>query len=260
VLIIAFIRAGCVFACPYNAGSVREFTADVADHASVLAGMLFFLVTRIFVLILSIALGLQGQNTASKDARADTKGIPPRAAPGDYQSQAQAGTVTIAAEFTGHSFPTAEGPLTSEDYIAVETALFGPAGSQLKISAENFSLRVNGKKTPLPSQPYGLTVPSLKDPEWIPPEPPAPKSKSSIGGGDQGAGDSNLPPAPVKIPIPVQRAMAQRVQKASLPEGDRALPQAGLIFFQYRGKDKNLQSIELLYDGPGGKATLNLRR
>jgi hypothetical protein len=167
--------------------------------------------------------------------------------------------VTIAAEFTGHSLPTLEGPLTTEDYVAVETALFSPGGAQVKISAEDFSLRINGKKTPMPSQPYGLVVASLKDPEWAPPEQAATKSKSSISGGGQGQGDSNMPPAPVKIPIAVQRAMAHRVQKASLPEGDRALPQAGLIFFQYRGKDKNLQSIELLYDGPAGKATLKLR-
>src|SRR3954452_17274972 len=186
--------------------------------------MQFFQTPRTLVLILSTILCLQGQNTPTKDAHAETKGIPPRAAASDYQSHAQAGTVTIAAEFTGHSIPTLEGPLTSEDYVAVETALFGPVGTQMKISAENFSLRVNGKKGSLPSQPYGLIITSLKDPEWVPPEPPAPKSKSSIGAGGQGAGDANSPPAPVKIPIPVQRAMAQRVQKSSLPEGDRALP------------------------------------
>jgi hypothetical protein len=53
--------------------------------------------------------------------------------------------------------------------------------------------------------------------------------------------------------------MAQRVQKASLPEGDRALPQAGLIFFQYRGKAQGIHSIELIYAGPAGKATLTLQ-
>ena len=189
----------------------------------------------------------------------EAKGIPARAAPADYQSQAQAGEVTIAAEFAGHSVPTLEGPLNTEDYVAIETALFGPAGARLIISAGDFSLRVNGKKTSLASQPYGLIVGSLKDPEWVPPEPPAPKSKTSLGGGGQGQGESNEPPAPVKIPIAVQRAMAQRVQKASLPEGDRALPQAGLIFFQYRGRITNLQSIELIYDGPAGKAIQKLQ-
>jgi hypothetical protein len=219
--------------------------------------MQLFHTMRTAALILSAGLCLQGQNTPGKEAQKEGKGIPPRATPGDYQSQGRAGAVTIAAEFTGHSLPTFEGPLTTEDYVGVETALFGPAGAHLKISAEDFSLRVNGKKTPLASQPYGLTFRSLKDPEWVPPEPPAQKSKSSLGTGGQGQDDST--PAPVKIPVPVQRAMAQRVQRASLPEGDRPLPQAGLIFFEYHGKAKSLHSIELLYDGPAGKATLKLQ-
>ena len=53
--------------------------------------------------------------------------------------------------------------------------------------------------------------------------------------------------------------MAQRVQKAALPIGDRSLPQAGLIFFQYRGKAQSIRSVELIYAGPDGKATLALQ-
>ena len=219
--------------------------------------MQLFNAMRIGVLIVSTGTCIQGQS--SNDAQTEAKGIPARTTPADYQSQAQAGTVTIAAEFAGHSLPTLEGPLNTEDYVAVETALFGPTGARLIISARDFSLRVNGKKTPLASQPYGLVVGSLKDPEWVPPDPPAPKSKTSLGGGGQGQGESKDPPAPVKVPVAVQRAMAQRVQKASLPEGDRSLPQAGLIFFPYRGKITNLQPIELIYDGPAGKAIQKLQ-
>jgi hypothetical protein len=219
--------------------------------------MRLFQALRILIPILSIELCLEGQSPAGKDTPTESKGIPPRVAPSDYQHQTQAGSITIAAEFTGHSLPTLEGPLTTEDFVAVETALFGPPGAQLQMAATDFSLRVNGKKTPLPSQPYGLIASSLRDPEWIPPEAPPAKSKSSIGSGGQN--DSNLPPAPVKIPVPLQRAMAQRAQKASLPEGNRTLPQAGLIFFPYRGKEKSLQTVELIYEGPAGKATLKLR-
>jgi hypothetical protein len=53
--------------------------------------------------------------------------------------------------------------------------------------------------------------------------------------------------------------MQQRVQKTALPEGDRALPQAGLIFFPYRGKVDKIRSIELVYAGPAGTATLALQ-
>ena len=53
--------------------------------------------------------------------------------------------------------------------------------------------------------------------------------------------------------------MAQRVQKASLAEGDRDLPRAGLLFFQYRGKSKDIHAIELIYNGAAGQATLALQ-
>jgi len=218
------------------------------------------LALRIVVLIAAIGTCLQGQNTQTTDAQIEAKGMPPRAAPADYQVQAQAGTVTVAAEFTGHSVPTLQGALSTEDYVVIETGFFGSPGARIKLSAGDFALRINGKKAPLPSQPYGLVVGSVKDPEFEPAGPSASKSKtnlSSSGKGEQG--DANTPPAPVQIPIGVQRAMAQRVQKAALPEGDRTLPVAGLIFFQYRGKTQGIHSIELIYAGPTGKATLTLQ-
>jgi hypothetical protein len=202
----------------------------------------------------------QGQDTPAKGAPIEAKGLPPRATPADYQAQTKAGAVTIAAEFAGHSVPTAQGPLTTEDFVVVEMALFGAPDARMKISADDFSLRINGKKAPLPSLPYGMILSSVKDPEWVPPEQAKSKSKGGLstgGNGDQA--DSNAPPPPVKIPIEVQRAMAQRVQKATLPEGDRTLPQAGLIYFQYRGKTQGIHSVELIYDGPAGKATLALQ-
>jgi hypothetical protein len=52
--------------------------------------------------------------------------------------------------------------------------------------------------------------------------------------------------------------MEVRVEKAALPEGDRALPEAGLIFFQYRGKENGINSVELIYTGPAGKAIVPL--
>jgi hypothetical protein len=186
--------------------------------------------------------------------------MPPRVSPADYQAQAQVGAVTVAAEFRGHSVPTLQGTLSTEDYVVIETGLFGSPGARIKLSSDDFSLRINGKKTPLPSQPSGLAVGSVKDPEWEPPAPAASKSKTSLGGGGKSEqGEANAPPAPVRIPIGVQRAMAQRVQKVSLPEGDRTLPQAGLIFFPYRGKTQSIHSIELIYAGPAGRATLTLQ-
>jgi hypothetical protein len=201
--------------------------------------------------------GVCAQEAQSNDAQArEAKGIPPRATPADYQAHAQAGTVSIAGEFTGHSIATPEAIYSTEDYVVVEVGLFGPPESHLKLSFEDFSLRINGKKMPLPAQPYGLVFKSLKDPEFEPPSSES-KSKTSIGSG--GAGQGDPAPAPVHMPIGMERAMEQRVQKASLPEGERPLPEAGLIFFPHHGKIDSIHSIELMYAGPGGKATLTLQ-
>ena len=209
-------------------------------------------------LLTAFCLGAQGQDPPATEVR----GLPARATPGDYQAQAQAGAITIGAEFAGHSVPTPQGPLSTDEYVVVEAGMFGPPQARLKLSPEDFSLRINGRKTPLPSQPYALVFKSLQDPDYVPPDaaPSASKSKTSLtGGGGGGGGDSNAPPAPVRIPIEVQRAMQQRVQKAAIPEGDRALPLAGLIFFPYSGGTKGIRSIELIYTGPAGKATFALR-
>ena len=193
----------------------------------------------------------------------ETKGLPPRNTPADYQAQAKAGTVTLAAEFAGHSVPTAQETFSTEDYVVVETGLFGPQEARLTLSMDDFSLRINGKKMAVPSQPFALILKSLKDPDWVPPDAGEPKSKSKGGltgggGGDKGGGD-DPPPAPAKMPLELQRAMAQKVQKAVLPEGDRALPVAGLLFFPYRGKTDSIRSMELIYAGRAGKATLALQ-
>ena len=193
-------------------------------------------------------------NSQGKEAPSESRGMPPRATPADYQAQGKAASVTVAAEFKGHSMPTLEGPLTNEDYVSVEVCLFGGPEGKIKLATEDFSLKINGKKTPLASQPFALVLHSIKDPEWEPPVKEEKKSKTSMGGG---GGDSG-PPPPVKIPIEVQRAMAQRIQKSTLPEGERPTPVSGLIYFQYRGKATGIKSLELTYEGSGGKVTFPL--
>jgi hypothetical protein len=53
--------------------------------------------------------------------------------------------------------------------------------------------------------------------------------------------------------------MEQHVQKVAMLEGDRALPQAGLLFFEYRGKTQGIRSLELIYSGAAGTTTLALQ-
>jgi hypothetical protein len=212
--------------------------------------------SKLLVIPLLAAVCVDAQESAP--AKIEKKGIPPRAAPTDYQAHADASSLTVAAEFHGHTIPTMEGLLTSEEYIVVEAALFGPTGSKTKLALEDFSLRINGKKNPLPSQSDVLVFKSVKDPEWEPPVKVEKGGKTSIGGGGKGGqGDAGGLPPVVHVPLELQRAWSQRVQKAAIAEGDRELPLAGLIFFRYGGKTKGL-TLELIYSGPGGKATLAL--
>ena len=200
------------------------------------------------------------------DAAKAQQGLPARATSTDYQTQAKVGNLTIGAEFTGHGIPNAQQPLNSEDHVAVEVAIFGPADARLIIGPTDFSLRINGKKDLLPSQPWGLVAKSVKDLEWISLDavPGESKSKGSVnggGGGGQGAGQgsSNLPPPPPKVPIDVLRGWQLAVKNAALAQGDRALPQAGLIYFPYRGKVTSIRSLELIYEGTAGTASLTLQ-
>ena len=186
----------------------------------------------------------------------EPQGLPPRLTPAEYQAHVKAGAVTIGAEFVGHFVRTKEKTLTTEDYVSVEVGLFGEPGAKLTLSPQDFTLRINDKKA-LPGVPYGLVVRNVKDPEWEPPEAAADKkSKTSL---NTGGGGDNGPPPIVHVPLPLQRAMAEQTKLASLSEGDRALPQAGLLYFEYRGKDKSIHSVELIYNGPAGKATVALQ-
>jgi hypothetical protein len=185
--------------------------------------------------------------------------MPPRAAASEYQTQGKAGTVTIGAEFAGHSVPTPEHTYSAEDYIVVEAGFFGPPDAHIQLSRDDFSLRINGRKVASPSEPYELVFHSLKDPEWQPPESKEEKqSSTSLNTGGGGGGDK-LPPIPPKMPFPLRRAMEQHVQKAAMQEGDRPLPQAGLLFFRYGGKAEGIKSLELIYSGSAGKASLDLQ-
>lgn len=194
-----------------------------------------------------------------------SKGIPARTGPGDYQAHAQVGKFTIAAEFDEHSIPEPTVALTNEDFLVVEVAIYGPPGTKLALNYQDFSLKLNGKKNLLPAKPYELVFKSLKSPEY---EPPSEKmlntdKKTNLTTGGNGGGNSNttditapkLPPI-IHIPIEVSREWDRKVHMASLPEGERPLPEGGLIFFEHSGK---ANSAELVYNGPAGKVTIPIK-
>jgi hypothetical protein len=212
-----------------------------------------------------LALGVWAQTPSSppSDRSAPTQpvggtinlpqGLPPRASPSDYPAQAKLGAVTLAADFAGHGLPTPDGLLSSDDYVVVEVAFFGPPETRMPISSNDFSLRINNRKNPTSSESYERVGTSVKDPEWTPPEKPEKGGNGILGGG--GNDTSKDPPKP---PAELRRAWAQRVKKAALANGERLLPQDGFLYFSYGGKLNGIHSLELTYNGPAGNVTLVL--
>src|SRR5271165_1170695 len=74
--------------------------------------------------------GLPGQTDVKPG---EAKGLAPRARAADYQASGQAGAVTIAAEYTGHAVATAGATLSTEDYVAVELALYGKPEARVRV-------------------------------------------------------------------------------------------------------------------------------
>jgi hypothetical protein len=206
----------------------------------------------VFACGLLLAAALEAQPPAVKDSM----GMPPRLSAAEYSSREAAGDITIGAEFLGHSLPTGSGILKTEDYVAVEAAVFGKAGARATVSPDNFTLRINGKKA-IAATPFELIASSIKDPEWAPPETKSKTGGVSAGGG--GDSNNNEPPPPPRIPPEVRRANEVKVRKTVMPEGDRVLPIAGLLFFRYGGQEKGIHEVELDYNGPNGKAKLVLQ-
>src|SRR5271170_4881679 len=93
----------------------------------------------------------------TKEAQAkEALGMPPRTAATEYLTHTQIGPISIGAEFVGHSIPTPQANYSSEDYVIVEIGMFGPPDARVRMSVDDFSLRINGKKTPLTSKHYEL--------------------------------------------------------------------------------------------------------
>ncbi|HVW10965.1 MAG TPA: hypothetical protein VHC90_20405 [Bryobacteraceae bacterium] len=204
-------------------------------------------------------LGAQTAPAPETPAVHATKGIPARGSAAEYMGHGKVGALSIGADFDGHDIPTLESTLTTEDFVAVEVGVFGAPGAHAIISAGDFSLRINGKKSTIPTEGFSALTRNLRDPSWTPPDQKE-KEKSRGGlntGGQQD--DLGATPAPVHIPPEMERAMRIQVQEATLPEGDRALPVAGLIFFKYSGQQKGIHQVELVYEGPAGKGSVRLQ-
>jgi hypothetical protein len=164
----------------------------------------------------------------------------------------------------------------SDEYIFIEVAFFGAAGSRAEFNNDQFTLRVNGN-TLMPQAPGLVTLnnnfPVMESKPQIVFDGGDGNGQVEIGGSQRkprfpGDDPAHTPNPPVtQAPADISGGQVPRKQQnpdelvraAELPSGPHALPAAGYLFFHFEGKLKKIKRAELEYKGPLGTATLTLR-
>ena len=204
------------------------------------------------------------------------QGTKPRDSAKEYPVCAELKTITLCAENFGHGITSEYGNLYARDYLVIEAAFFGKTPSRATKSTGDFVLRLNGNKVSLMPQSAGTVAASIQYDDWE----ERPRGSVSAGAGDAGVtlgspapagrfpGDprANRLPAPPRVDTSADRSGIERVeaspgevvQRSALPEGENAIPVSGFLYFPYKGKMSKVKSLELVYEGPYGAATLRL--
>ncbi len=193
--------------------------------------------------------------------------IPARPAPADYQAQATAGPLSLAADFQGRTVP-APSAFILKSHLVVEIAIFT---RDFQFNTGHFTLKLNGK-IPVLAQTAGMVGGSLKYPNWEGDK--GITASAGLGNANVILGRQNTPrfpgdrrneptrppgsPAPTPSEQP-EFAPWDWVEKLAWADGPGKGPAAGLLYFPFQGNLAKLKSIELVYNGPEGPATLALR-
>jgi hypothetical protein len=185
----------------------------------------------------------------------------------DYPVSASAGQMELGAEFLMHSIPSARGYYFAKSYLVVDVGVFPKPGVFVKVSAGQFTLRLNGGRIPLLAQPPGMVAASLKYPDWR--ESTGLTAGASVGG----IGINNVPRPVGRFPgdsrgqVPGQVATSNpddepdhQLSLVALPDTSSDRPTKGCVFFASDIKAKKIKSLELEWTGPAGEhAILRLR-
>jgi hypothetical protein len=209
-------------------------------------------------------------------ALAAPTGVPTRAGVSEYPVHARAGGLEIGAEYLVRSLFGHGQMFNAGDYLVVEVALFPLRGETAAVSAGAFGLRINGKKRPILAQNPAFVAASLKYSDWAGER----SFEARAGSGDREVRVAGPPPAerfPGDRRVPVPRRVPRAPEEdrsglerrppaaahevaveCALPEGPSRLPVAGYLYFPFKGKIRSLKSLELLYSGQEGEASLKL--
>lgn len=210
---------------------------------------------------------------------ATTERVEPRKGAQEYPAQAVLPEASLGVEYLVRSVSSANRTFFLGDYLVVEVGVFPAPGRQVELALSHFRLNVREKKKQHVLAALGpqFVAASLKYPDWQQPRNLEVGAGTGSGGvilgrppaverfpGDP-SGRSRLPAPPrapetdhgVEAPPPLRAD--EVVVECGLPEGPASGPVAGYLYFPYKGKTKELRSVELVYEGPAGQAAVRLR-
>lgn len=201
-------------------------------------------------------------------------GTETRAQPAEYSVQAVLAHATVAAEYGGRAISQPGDSYYVGNYLVVEVAFFPEKGTEMPVAAHEFRLRLNKATRELMAQSPGLVAGAMRNPGWehyrgVQASGGAGPAVVVMGGpprverfpGDPQARRTPQPRAPdanADKPSATQSA-AEAVAKYAFQDGPASGARSGLLYFHWDGKVKALKSIQLVYEGAGGKAVLQLR-
>jgi hypothetical protein len=181
----------------------------------------------------------------------------------------------VGAEYLGKTIPAEKESYFAGNYVVVEVAIEPTLRRDVRIRQEHFHLRVNGKNLLMAQNPAivagEMGHPERDNPKGVVASAGAgkadvvfgqPRRRERFPGDPQARVPARLPSgtgdSTAASEDPAQVAAAA-IRSAALDDQDISYPVAGLLYFPWTKKAKDLRAIELVYDGPIGKFTLKLQ-
>jgi hypothetical protein len=200
-------------------------------------------------------------------------GTEPRAEAAAYEAHATLAQGELGAEYLSRTVGAGNVSAYIGKYVAVEVALFPAKGTAYAVASGHFRLRINRAGRELSAQPAGIVASTIENPQYE-------RQGGLETGGGYGPADVvfGKPRRTERFPgdpdarrpgdnrnsskqtgEPSSEADAKVIREAALYEGTISSATSGVLYFAFGGKLKDVRSIELLYDGPAGKAVLKLK-
>jgi hypothetical protein len=201
-------------------------------------------------------------------------GTEPKSKASDYPKHMKLEALDIGAEYLARLTPDGH---FAGNYIVVEVALFPDRRKEIDVALSYFRLRVNGRELAQLAQSPQSVAFALKNPEaegFRGPQASIGAGQGSvIVGGPARTGRFPGDPQARRAPRPEPRDQDQQppdpatqplsdfeaAVRFALDEGRSTTARSGLVYFYWNENLKKIRSLELIYEGPAGKASLAIR-